>query len=56
MCSVAAALLEQRRRLERDDWRSWNFSRARARRLLRGDWKRPHADVCRQVKSWSPTD
>ena len=56
MCSVAAGLLEQRRRLERDDWRSWNFSRARARRLLRGDWKRPHADVCRQVKSWSPTD
>jgi len=22
---------EQRRRLERDDWRSWNFARARAR-------------------------
>jgi hypothetical protein len=56
MCSVAAGLLEQRRRLERDDWRSWNFARARARRLLRGDWKRPHADVCPEVKSWSPMD
>ena len=33
-CSVAAGLLKQRRRLERDDWRSWNFARARARRLL----------------------
>jgi uncharacterized protein DUF4153 len=34
-CSVAAGLADQRRRLERDDWRSWNFARARARRLLR---------------------
>jgi hypothetical protein len=55
-CYVAAGLLEQRRRLERYDWRSWNFARARARRLLRGDWKRPHADVCPDVKSWSPMD
>jgi len=55
-CSVAAGLLEQGRRLERDDWRSWNFARARAHRLLRGDWKRPHADVCPEVKSWSPMD
>jgi hypothetical protein len=34
-CSVTAGLLDQRRRLERDDWRSWNLARARARRLLR---------------------
>lgn len=33
-CSVAAGLLDQRRRLERDGWRSWNLARARARRLL----------------------
>jgi len=33
-CHVAAGLLDQRRRLERDDWRSWNFARARARGLL----------------------
>jgi uncharacterized protein DUF4153 len=38
-CSVGAGLLEQRRRLERDGWRSWNLARARARRLLRGDWR-----------------
>jgi hypothetical protein len=33
-CSVTSGLEAQRRRLERDDWRSWNFARARARRLL----------------------
>jgi len=33
-CSVAAGLLEQRSRLERDDWRSWNFARSHALRLL----------------------
>ncbi len=33
-CSVAAGLLEQRSRLERDDWRNWNFARSRALRLL----------------------
>ena len=34
-CSVAAGLLEQRSRLERDDWRNWNFARSRALRLLK---------------------
>jgi hypothetical protein len=33
-CTVAVGLGEQLRRLERDDWRSWNFARARARHLL----------------------
>ena len=34
-CSVAAGLLEQRGRLERDDWRNWNFARGRALGLLK---------------------
>jgi len=34
-CGVAAGLLTQRDRLERGDWRNWNFARSRARRLLR---------------------
>ena len=34
-CTVAAGLQTQRDRLERDDWRSWNFARTRALRLLR---------------------
>jgi hypothetical protein len=42
---------EQLRRLERDDWRSWNFARARARRLLRDQWTRLPADVCPKAKS-----
>ena len=33
-CTVAAGLREQLERLERDDWRNWNFARARARHLL----------------------
>jgi hypothetical protein len=33
-CSVAAGLRRQLERLERDDWRNWNFARSRARRLL----------------------
>src|SRR3989442_7685013 len=33
-CTVAAGLREQLERLERDDWRSWNFARARARHLV----------------------
>ena len=45
-CSVAAGLLAERRRLERDDWRSWNVSRARARRLLRGEWIRMRPAAC----------
>ena len=45
-CSVAAGLLAQHRDLEHDDWRNWNLSRARARRLLRDQWDRLQADAC----------
>jgi hypothetical protein len=51
LCSVAEGLLAQRRRLERDDWRNWNFARARARRLLRDQGARLQADVCPKAKS-----
>src|SRR5436309_756968 len=34
-CGVAHGLRQQLDRLEGDDWRNWNFARARARRLLR---------------------
>lgn len=50
-CGVARGLLDQRRRLERDDWRSWNLARARARRLLRDQWERLQADDCRKPTS-----
>ncbi len=50
-CTVAAGLREQLGRLERDDWRNWNFARSRARRLLRGQWTRLPADVCPKAKS-----
>lgn len=45
-CAVAAGLLAQRERLERDDWRSWNYARSRARALLRDQAGRLHADLC----------
>jgi len=54
-CTVAAGLREQLGRLERDGWRSWNFARARARRLLREGWKQSSADACPKAKSRSPT-
>jgi len=50
-CSVAAGLLAQRRALEQDDWRNWNLSRARARRLLQDHWQRLQADACEAPKS-----
>ena len=50
-CTVAAGLREQLARLERDDWRSWNFARARARRLLRDQWQRLRDDLCPEHKS-----
>jgi uncharacterized protein DUF4153 len=46
-CAAADGLLAQRRRLERDDWRNWNFARARARRLLRDQYERLQQDRCR---------
>jgi len=49
-CAVAAGLLDQRRRLERDDWRSWNFARARARQLLRDEWTRLRTTGCPKAK------
>ena len=45
-CAVAAGLLKQRARLERDDWRSWNVARTRARGLLHDQASRLHADLC----------
>jgi Domain of unknown function (DUF4173) len=45
LCSVAAGLSDQRRRLDRDDWRSWNFARARARRLLHDQSERLKRDA-----------
>jgi len=50
-CAVAAGLLDQRRQLERDDWRSWNYARARARRLLRDQGTRLQTDACPKAQS-----
>ena len=54
-CAVAQRLFHRRRELEGDDWRSWNFARARARRLLRDEGTRLHNNVCPKGKSGSPT-
>jgi uncharacterized protein DUF4153 len=51
LCSVANGLLDQRHKLERDDWRSWNFARARARRLLRDQGTRLRTNLCPKAKS-----
>jgi len=45
-CTVAVGLLTQRDRLERGDWRNWNFARSRARRLLRDQETRLQALRC----------
>ncbi len=50
-CSVAAGLLDQRAKLERDDWRSWNLARAQARRLLRDHLAQLRTDACRPPTS-----
>ena len=50
-CTVAAGLREQLGRLERDDWRNWNFARAQARRLLRDQSARLQTDVCPKARS-----
>lgn len=50
-CSVAAGLSDQLDRLERDDWRSWNFARARARRLLREQQERLQGMPCHNQRS-----
>jgi hypothetical protein len=50
-CAVAQRLFHRRRELEGDDWRSWNFARARARRLLRDEGTRLHNHACPKEKS-----
>jgi len=50
-CSVAAGLRRQLSKLEGDDWRTWNFARARARRLLRDQWTRLQAYACPKARS-----
>jgi uncharacterized protein DUF4153 len=45
-CTVAVGLLTQRDRLERGDWRNWNFARSRARRLLHDQETRLQALRC----------
>jgi len=45
-CAVAAGLLRQRARLDHADWRSWNFARHTARRLLRDQAARLHTELC----------
>jgi len=45
-CVVAGRLLERLERVGRDDWRSWNFARARARGLLLDGEARLHAIPC----------
>jgi len=45
-CRVAAGLGNRLRELERDDWRSWNFARARARHLLHDQETRLQALRC----------
>jgi hypothetical protein len=50
-CAVATGLITQRGRLERDDWRNWNFARARARRLLIDQEGRLRALACPAPRS-----
>ena len=45
-CTVAAGLRRQLERLESDDWRNWNFARARARDLLHDQETRLQALRC----------
>jgi hypothetical protein len=50
-CKVAERLGRQRERLAGDDWRSWNFARSRALRLMRAHWDALRTDHCRAVGS-----
>ena len=50
-CDVAQRLFHRHRELEGDDWRNWNFARARARRLLRDERTGLHSNVCPKGKS-----
>jgi len=57
-CTVAAGLREQLGRLERDDWRNWNFARAHARHLLHDHEARLHRLPCPRTtpESSKPSD
>ncbi len=50
-CEAAQGLLYRWGELQHDDWRNWNLSRARARRLLRENTARLQALACREPKS-----
>jgi len=51
-------LLTQRDRLERGDWRNWNFARSRARRLLHDQEARLQTLPCPRTtpESSKPSD
>ena len=49
-CAAARGLLRRWTRLEADDWRNWNLSRARARRLLRANRARLHTIACQEPR------
>jgi len=57
-CTVTAGLREQVGRLERDDWRNWNFARSRARHLLHDQEGRLQALRCPRTapESSKPSD
>ncbi len=57
-CTVAVGLLTQRDRLERGDWRNWNFARSRARRLLHDQEARLQTLPCPRTtpESSKPSD
>ena len=50
-CAVATRLVAQQARLQRDDWRNWNFARAQARRLLNDQQGRLRALACPAPRS-----
>ncbi|HEX4600147.1 MAG TPA: DUF4173 domain-containing protein [Gemmatimonadales bacterium] len=47
-CAAARGLLRRWTTLETDDWRNWNLSRARARRLLRANRAHLHTIACQE--------
>lgn len=50
-CDAAQGLLYRWGELQHDDWRNWNLSRARARRVLREKAAQLQALACREPKS-----
>ncbi|PYP61019.1 MAG: hypothetical protein DMD44_00290, partial [Gemmatimonadetes bacterium] len=45
-CRVAHGLVVRRTTLEHDDWRTWNFARTMARRLLHDQGERLRTVAC----------